>query len=390
MSHRIPLVSLAVLLGFGLVWFVAGGNRAVVQHPRPVFMSVIFLGDTHPGDNYQESRARRGRINILERFGYGFSFTRLQALLSSADHVVANLETPLSTAREHRLPNKPYIHWSDGKRSSKVLRDIGVDAVSLANNHTMDLGVQGLEDTITALEHHGLEWFGAGLTEERALEPLTLRPPATAPQARIDILSGFEHRGNYDEKYGFYAAGDKPGVAPLKKKGVGHIVRSWRKNNRQGYLIAFPHWGKNYMWRTGHQRKLAKRLIKAGVDLVIGHGAHRFQEIERYQGRFILYNLGNFVMNSRGRYGKLNSTPYSIIAKLELSRDTGELRKRLKLYPINSDNRTSGFQPYLLKGVEFNRFSSLLLERSDADLVQAGLIKRSRDRFGEYLYIDLD
>ena len=72
-------------------------------------------------------------------------------------------------------------------------------------------------------------------------------------------------------------------------------VVALRREDPTVFVIAFPHWGRDYEQITANQRRLGRALVDAGVDLVIGHGAHLLQGLELYRGRWIAYGIGNFV-----------------------------------------------------------------------------------------------
>ena len=89
----------------------------------------------------------------------------------------------------------------------------------------------------------------------------------------------------------------------------------------------------------------------------MGHGAHIFQEIERYHDRWILYGLGNFVFASEGRYEKFNMPPYSVMARLILDNDGSP--QNLRLYPIVTNNLLTDFQPRFTTQTEFSAWYTL-------------------------------
>ena len=88
------------------------------------------------------------------------------------------------------------------------------------------------------------------------------------------------------------------------------------------------------------QQKRTQKLLDAGIDIIIGHGAHSIQKIERINGKWVLYNIGNFVFPSPGRYKKKKAYPYSLMVNLEGS--------TLKVYPIMTDNRVTNYKSHFL------------------------------------------
>ena len=170
-----------------------------------------------------------------------------------------------------------------------------IRVVSLANNHALDYSLPGLQQTIKHLERHGIVVFGAGLSETQAANPHRLEIYLGDNIIRMAILGGYWYRKSYDSRYKFYARGKSGGVRVLNDDSFAKQIRILKQTDPDMFIVVFPHWGKNYRWRSQEQISLAHALIDAGADLIIGHGAHVFQEIEQYHDRWIIYNLGNFV-----------------------------------------------------------------------------------------------
>ena len=151
--------------------------------------------------------------------------------------------------------------------------------------------------------------------------------------------------------------------------------------------MAFPHGGDNYEWRDDKQLALHHALVEAGADLVLGHGSHMAQEIECYQGRWVLHGLGNCVLNSPGRYARLGQHSWSLIAALHAEPRPGGFRLELRLYPILSDNQVTGYQPRLATLGEARSVGDLLRRHSNG-LTTADLQPLS-DAWGWHLRLDL-
>lgn len=326
---------------------------------------VLFVGDTGFGESYQRWMPQVDGVNFLDAMGYDYSLEKLTPLLHQADLVIANLETPIADLSVSPLSGqKKYIHRGDIHKTPETLHRHNIFAVSLANNHTLDYGVEGLRQTLKALEENGIAWFGAGLSEPQAFKPLYSELTIGGNSFQLVVVAGFEYRWNYRMAYKFYAGGEAGGVNCWTRKKAATQLRAIRAENRHAFIVAFPHWGRNYRFKTREQKKLAHALIDAGADLVIGHGAHIVQEIESYRGRWILYSLGNFVFNSPGRYQKENAHPFSLAARLDVCRMENRFVLRLRLYPIFSDNLVTNYQPRLVTEEERNRVQRILLERS--------------------------
>ncbi len=352
--------------------------------------SILFVGDTYFGESYSLGPRRYG---LLQKRGYGYPFARLRALLQSADQVVANLEAPLSASRASPLePHKQYVHCGAPDPSAAALAAAGIDVVSLANNHAMDLLERGLEDTTAALSAHGIAFFGAGRSLAEAARPYRHELRVGTHRFRLAVISAFERDWPHWHM-GFYAHHRRAGAYGLWARTIARQIRALKAAEPELFVVVFPHWGPNYAWRTAEQARLGRAMIDAGADLVVGHGAHVFQEVERYGGRWILYGIGNFAFLSPGRYGKRDIHPYGMPVRLELSDRGDELAMTLALYFVASDNRKTRFRPHLLDGEDFERAARTLLDGGELEPAARAALReaarRKRDAVGPYLALDL-
>jgi poly-gamma-glutamate capsule biosynthesis protein CapA/YwtB (metallophosphatase superfamily) len=341
---------------------------------------IVFGGDTAFGESYQARYAAAGGRNILAERGYAHCSAKLAPLLRRADHVVLNLETPLSARRENAVANKTYVHWADPEKSVAALKDLNVAAVSLANNHAADLGPAGLEDTFTALSEAGIAAFGAGENADSALRAHLAAPRLADRELPVAVIGAYV-RNDSGERQRLYAADGRAGVAPLDVEAVAAEIARVRAARPDAFVIAFPHWGGNYLGRTPDQVEIADALFAAGADLILGHGAHRLQEIERRDGRWAVFGLGNFVFNSGGRYAKFGSTPLSLVAELVVELKDGRPARELRLYPIYSDNRVTDYQPRFVTDGEFSLLLNALKELAKPE-GGGGEMTGARDELG--------
>lgn len=354
--------------------------------------TILFGGDTHLGESYFKQYESEGIENILTTRGYDYSLSLVGPLAIDADIAIVNLETPVTDIASSPFDGaKYYIHWSDLEKTPAALRALNVAAVSLANNHILDFGIPGLDQTLDVLSQHGITAFGAGRNEAQAAMPYQREFPLGSQAFPFVVLAGFEFRENYDKEYAFYAKGTLGGANAWTREAAVRQVKLARAANPDAFLVLFPHWGDNYKWRDKTQYKLAHMLIDAGADLILGHGAHMLQEVERYKGRWIVYSLGNFVFNSQGRYEKMGAEPYSLVARLDVSYKQGQRSMVLRLYPIYSDNRVTNFQPYFVSREEFQKVSSLLLKHSRDPTQLESHLRTARDDSGRhFIWTDLD
>jgi hypothetical protein len=204
----------------------------------------------------------------------------LRELFAGADLNVANLECAL-THSESPAPHHP-VHLKGRPGPSPILDLFHV--FSLANNHIMDYGSAGLVETLDFLRSCNKRYFGAGLTKEEASEPLF-----------VDV------RGTTIAFIGFsrwYAAtGRRPGTAPDSRHDLERLTA--RAKRAAPFVVVFPHWNYEYIhYPAPDNRLLARRLVKAGADVIVGSHPHVVQGYEQYQGKYIFHSLGNFLFNS--------------------------------------------------------------------------------------------
>ena len=348
---------------------------------------ILFVGDTSFGENYQVRYAQKGGKNILEEKGYDYPLQNLKPILLQSDFVFANLETPITDMIKSPFANKTkdYVHWTDVKKAPQYLKKHNIKTVSLANNHTLDYGLEGLIQTIEVLRKNGMEWIGAGLNETEAGKPY-LKEFAIGRQVfKLAVIAGFEFQKTYDQDFAFYAKSEVSGVNPISVKNISIQIKQLKKDIPNVFVVVFPHWGENYVWKSEKQVDLGHQIIDVGADLIIGHGAHMIQEIEKYNGHWILYGVGNFMFNAKGRYKKFNAAPFSLVVQLLLQESEGNLVKTMKLYPILTHNRITNFQGRFLTKDEFEKAYKLLLEKSFLPRQDEKEIKTGEDDIGRFM-----
>ena len=205
--------------------------------------------------------------------------------LAAADYRIANLECPVATTGQ-AIPTKIYTFRAD-PQVLRVLRG-RFDAVSVANNHSGDYGRGAFVDTLSQLEAAGIRYVGGGRNLAAAHAPLWIESRGL----RIAVLG-------YNEflPRAFEAGADFPGIAWSEDSQVVADIRAARAAGAD-VVIPFMHWGWEYEAGPGQrQRQLARTMIDAGADAVVGGHPHVTQGAEVYRGRPIVYSLGNFVFD---------------------------------------------------------------------------------------------
>lgn len=360
-------------------------GQAPITARVPDRVRVLFGGDTGMGESYQEQYAAEGGVNILQAKGYSHGITQLRPLLAAVDFSVINLETPLTNRRESPLKGKDYIHYSDPVKLPALFVPLGPVAFSMANNHTLDHGVEGLDDTRAALNAAGAAWFGGDSNLAEATKPLVQEFRLGDDSMTLAVFGAFEYRKDYDENYHFYAGADRGGCAPVDVPAMKNAIAELRASKPDACVVYFVHWGGNYTWKNEEQTATAQALRGAGVDLVIGHGAHMMQEVVHDGRGWIFYSIGNFIFQSRGRYGPCHAAPFSLPLVVNFSKKDGRLQTTLRVYPTVCDNQLTGYQTRLVTETELSAVDAMLADKSGWDEAARAAVKRGADELGPFL-----
>ncbi|HMT11536.1 MAG TPA: CapA family protein [Ignavibacteria bacterium] len=311
------------------------------------YADILFVGDTHFGENYQYSPRYNKGVNIIDEQGYDIFFENVKHVLKDREAVIANLETPLVSSPENPVSYyKPYLHWSDPAAAPVFLAKYNIKYVSLGNNHVFDYGERGYNQTVLSLQTSGIVWFGAGSNDSAAIEPLLTK----AGGKTLIVFGGFEYRQKYDTLFDFYASQTKPGVNKLDTLTMNLKIKEYRLKYPEAIIVIYPHWGANYKPAGTQLKAMAHSYINAGADVVIGHGAHTVQEAELYNGKWIFYNIGNFIFNARGRYGSTGAKPYGMMISLNFTASD----VRPTIYPLYTNNKESDYCLRLLDDDELD------------------------------------
>lgn len=259
-------------------------------------VSLAFVGDILQGEYIN---------TLLKENGYNYPYEKALFSLSSADYTMGNLEMPITKNGVPMHPDdKEYVFKGEPEALSGLVYG-GIDIVTLANNHTLDQGLEALYDTMQHLDEHGIHHVGAGKNEKEAYEP------------HIVEINGI--------KIGYLAASwvlpinewkATPYQGGLAETYDAKRILSAIENTKQevDIVVLYVHWGEERNSSPLQKHiDMAKKYIDAGADLIVGSHAHVLQGFEQYNGKWIAYNLGNFVFSAypserQAETGVLNAT----------------------------------------------------------------------------------
>lgn len=212
---------------------------------------------------------------------------------------IVNLETAVTTS-DDAWPGKG-VHYRMHPANVGCLTAAGIDCCALANNHVLDWGYPGLEETLATLCDAGLRTAGAGADAMEAGAPAVIE---VAGKGQVAVFSFGSETSGMPRRW---AAGpETPGVNLLRDLSDGTVrdlARRIRTVKRPGTVVVVSvHWGENWGRRVpGVQQRFARALVdEAGVDVVHGHSSHHPKAIEVYRDRLILYGCGDFLDDYEG------------------------------------------------------------------------------------------
>lgn len=306
--------------------------------------SLTIAGDTSLGYYYLQQNKWKSVLERVEVDPLSF-FEGVKPALSGSGHFILNLETVLSYTDGEACVGKEYCGIDDPDNTIDVLKDLKVSAVTLANNHALDFGTEKFKETLVHLHGAGIGVMGAGLRRQDALAPSCFPVVSNSGIYRnVYVLSALRASQLYAD-FGFFADSRRAGVARATAGNVARQVERIREQDPEGFIIYYPHWqGRDYREISEAIINHCRQSIDAGVDMVVGHGTHAAGKIEHYNGKLIFHSIGNFVINSPGRYARMKAAPWSMLVSLDfssmvLTNDSPEV----SVLPIKTDNRTTGF-----------------------------------------------
>lgn len=270
--------------------------EAHTQKPQPPKedTTILFGGDVLFGNAFLAGYDANGIAGVISE--------ELLLELQAADVLMVNNEFPFST-QGAPMEGKQYTFRCEPSYVA-ALKEMGVDVVSLANNHVLDYGKAALSDTFVTLDGAGIRYGGAGESIDRAQQVQT-----------------FEING---KKFGFLAVsrvvptGDwkvensAPGVFSCYDDTslIGLVEEAAKECD---FLAVYPHWGVEYAaYPEDYQTKIAQNCLAAGADVVVGSHTHCLQGAAYFGGQPVFYSLGNFVFGQtidRSAILKVTVTP---------------------------------------------------------------------------------
>lgn len=266
----------------------AGEKAVLIECADGESLRLLFAGDVLLDDHYAIMANLRDRGGSIEE---AFS-TELLETMRSADVFMLNNEFTF-TNRGTPIPEKKFTFRAKPENVN-LLKEMGVDVVSVANNHIYDYGEVSLLDTLSTLKNAGIAYTGAGENLEEAMKPVYL----IAGGMKIGIIGAtqIERNGTPDTKE---ATQNTAGV--LRCMDAEKLVQVITQMEETcDYTILYIHWGTESQEQIDWlQEEQAPLYAQAGVDLIVGNHPHCLQKIDKVLEVPVIYSLGNFWFNSR-------------------------------------------------------------------------------------------
>lgn len=239
-------------------------------------MHLFFCGDIMPG-------------GVLP-YQANYITQELQNYMRSFDFRIGTLEAAIGTDLPYdpvKMAGRQNIIYARDEDFFRV-KEMGFDLVSLANNHVLDLGEEGLKNTINNLDNASIKHVGGDMDDVSAAKPVILSKDGVSVAVFAYCL-GSKYLGNVE-----FAGKDKAGTNPFDLEKVKEEIKNAKKE--YDYVIVMPHWGLEYHMEPRRECIFfAKQMIMAGADAVLGSHPHVAQPCVKYKQGFICYSMGNFL-----------------------------------------------------------------------------------------------
>lgn len=283
-----------------------------IAEMEPYDFTVAFAGDINLDENWVSTQ----HLNASPNGIYDCISPELIDEMQKADVMCLNNEFTYSR-QGSPMNGKAYTFRAAPERV-EVLKTLGVDVVKLANNHVYDYGDAAFLDTLDVLDEAGIAHMGAGRNLAEAMTPVYKQIEGktvafvAASRAEKNIMTP-------------EASADRPGILRCYDTyRFKEVIKEARAH--ADFVIAYVHWGTEYSFKLENvQRSTGKEYIDAGADAVIGAHSHCLQGMEYYNGKPILYSLGNYWFNEK--------TLDTALAKLHFYGNGGSGQLEIQIIP---------------------------------------------------------
>jgi 2',3'-cyclic-nucleotide 2'-phosphodiesterase (5'-nucleotidase family) len=362
-NRRAVRALLAAAIAIAMLPLPLSGSQAAFAAPEAVTnapidspdasMTILAVGDI---------MAHVGQLNAARRRGgYGFteSFAPVKPVIEAADLAVGNLETTLSSRRYTGYPA-----FKSPTAFADAIKWAGFDALTTANNHSLDGGAKGVRYTTAYLDGLGIAHFG---TNNPA--------PVVVEHDGIRIAFASYTYSTNGIRTPFAGAVNRIRLAQMRAD-----IQSVRPT--VDLVIVFMHWGREYSTSVeSSTRSQARYLVDSGADMVLGSHPHVVRPIETYNGRYIVYSMGNFLSGQSKRLTDLGAMVTVKATKTVAGTTISDLVVRPTFRDRTSGKGRSTYRTVLIK--EKLAAPDRLISKADK-VKMRGYLAFSRRMYGAY------
>ena len=319
-------------------------------------MKLLIAGDFCP------------RYRVVEKFekgDYESVLGEVKEIISDADYSIVNFECPVTNGGEKPIEKcGPNLQCSE--KGMEAVKWAGFDSVTLANNHFLDYGKEGVEHTLEVCEKYGVDTVGGGMNLHEASKILYKE----IEDKTLAIINCCEHEFSI-------ATEESGGSNPLNPIQQYYTIKGARRN--ADYVVVIVHGGsEHYQLPSPRMKELYRFFIDAGADAVINHHQHCYSGYEIYKSKPIFYGLGNFCFDNDLKRNDIWNE--GIMVQLKLDKNI-----EFEIYPYTQCNDEPNVA--LMQGNKEESFN-LLLESLNNIIVNDQELKRYHKNWMDHTSVD--
>lgn len=326
---------------------------------------IVITGDTHLGGGRITELAQKNSVEEL--------FGDFLPMIREADLSITNLESPVIDGGEPIAKTGPAL--KSPVDSLGVLKTAGFGLVTLANNHIMDYGSEGLFSTLDSCKNEGIETTGAGSSFTEARKPWHIEINGI----RISVINIAENEFGTTH-------GEQPGCHPLDPVQNYYTIQNAKRSSDK--VIVIVHGGhEHYELPSPRMKQTYRFFVDSGADAVAGHHTHCVSGFEVYKDAPIFYSLGNFLFDKQGTNGG-ELTPWNKGLILKLTID----KKRIgfEYCPYLQNSKSAGLHPMSEKmrnefEVKISRLNSIIENDAELEYSFEKYCRRSYRLYSSYI-----
>ena len=312
-------------------------------------MRILVAGDFYPSERVK---------TLIEKKEYETILGEVTSIVKSVDYAIVNYESPVVLGKY-----KPILKCGPNLASTEngveAIKWAGFDMATLANNHTYDFGVEGLNDTLQTCKKYGIDIVGVGPNLQGAQKVFYKEIQGQ----RLAIINCCEHEFSI-------ATATTPGCNPLNPVQQYYAITEAKRN--ADHVIVIVHGGHEfYQLPSPRMKETYRFFVDCGADAVINHHEHCYSGYEYYKDKFICYGLGNFCFDDLKRTGQVWNEGYMVMLEIKES-------IRVKLFPYEQCNDKPSVVPFNSKVT--SRFNKTITDLNAIIQVDAKL-KRAHEKW---------